>query len=73
MAEVQYVWIYNPISHQLQMTIDPNSIPGLIVTSDVPARPGNIPVFGPGNKIEDSGYYLNQNGQIVKISGGYVA
>lgn len=69
-----YIWILNPISGELQLTINPESVANIVNTSpDIPARPGDIVVFGSGNKIEDSGFYLNETGQIVKVSGGYFA
>ena len=74
MALQQYIWVYNPIAMQLQLTLNPAYVPALMNTSpDVPARPGNIAVFGEGNKIEDSGFYLNEAGQVVKVTGGYFA
>lgn len=70
---VQYKFIINPIDGSLQVMIDPASIPGALNNAPVPGREGNLIVFGPKGTISDSGYYLNEQGEMVKVEGGYMA
>lgn len=70
---VQYIYVINPISGELQVMIDPTSIAASLNNAPVPGREGNLIVFGPKGTISDSGYYLNEQGEMVKVEGGYMA
>lgn len=72
MSVIKYKLMFNPLSQSFQYVIDPVSIPNAVVTGN-PARPGNIPIFTSGNQLIDSGFYLNEQGEVIKVEGGYFA
>jgi hypothetical protein len=69
----QYIIIYNPFLQGLQYTLNTKTLPMMMTDSPVPGREGNIAIFGKSGKLSDSGFYLNEEGQVTKIEGGYIA
>lgn len=73
MATPTYKYVFNPFTDNFDQVIDTTMIPSLLETGPVPPREGNIAIFGQNGKLADSGYYLNEAGEIVPAQGGYFA
>lgn len=66
-----YKVMFNPFTNSMQWVLDPASIPNGAVEGQT--KKGNLAVFGDDSKLIDSGFYLNEAGEIVKAVGGYFA